>query len=93
MSFNRHELMDFKKFAQSKRLLYNNKKIYLHGAFKAGKRIVNGDIFWANEVHISGKPVDIELVYKTYLEWFNYTRNDNEPERAFVSVKLGEAGE
>ena len=93
MGINNHELMDFKKFVQSrKKLMYHEDTIFLSGCFKEGKssKLFRGDNFEAHIVNESGKSQDINLIYKTYLEWFNYTRNDNEKERIFVLVKLGE---
>jgi hypothetical protein len=91
MGFNQHELMDFKKFAQSiKGLLYSDETIFLYGTFKEGDNIIEGDNFTAHIVKKSGEKLNIDLIYKTYIEWFNYTRNPDEKERVFVSVKLEE---
>ena len=81
------ELMDFKKFAQSKKgCLYCEETIKLNGTFREkGSHVdISGDII---EAHKLGK-LSIEEIYKVYLEWFNYTIRPNEKERRFVSVKL-----
>lgn len=89
MGFNKHELMDFKKFTQSiKGLMYSEDTFFLNGSFKEiGSSKVIEEGFEAHKVFESAKPIDLELIYKTYLEWFNYTRNDDEKERIFVLVK------
>ena len=87
--------MDFKKFAQSKlNLLYSEETIFIDGSFKevGNDKIFSGDKFEAHIVKESGKKEDIELIYKTYLDWFNITRNENEKERIFVSVKQDASG-
>jgi hypothetical protein len=83
-------LMDFRKFAQSKKgLMYSDETIFIEGIYKtADGEIQDGDNFKAHKVWKSGEKVDVELVYKTYLEWFNYTLRPGERERFFVSVKL-----
>ncbi len=91
MSFNKHELMDFKKFVQSiSKLLYSENTIFISGSFKevGSNEIIKGDNFEAHKVFESGKAIDIKLIYKTYLDWFNYTRNSDEKERIFVSVEI-----
>ena len=90
------EMMDFKKFAQSiKGLMYNDEKIFIEGTFKEKKtkKIISGDNFLANKVWKSGEKINLELIYKTYLEWFNRTSHYGEEEREFISVKLGEVKE
>jgi hypothetical protein len=86
------ELMDFKKFAQSvKKLIYSDERIMIYGVFKdkiTGK-IQSGDNFMANIVNESGKKEKAELIYKTYIEWFNRTLRPYENEREFVSAKFG----
>jgi len=87
------EIMDFKKFAQSKKkLMYSDEKIWIEGTFKRedSDEIFKGDNFWAKKVHTSGKPITAEEVYKTYLEWFNHTLRPYEKKRIFVSAKIGE---
>ena len=82
-------LMDFKKFAQSKlRKLYCEETIKINGTFKDVKtgKVIKNDIF---EAHKLGKD-SIEEIYRTYIEWFNYTKNPVEHEREFISVKLFE---
>ena len=78
-------MMPFKKFVQSKGILYCEETIKVNGTFKekGTGEIIKGDIFYAHKL---GK-LTIEEVYKIYLEWFNHTRSDNEKEREFVSVK------
>jgi len=86
------EIMDFKKFAQSKKgLIYSDEKVWIEGKFKEGgsKKIHSGDNFWANEIYTSGKSITAEEIYKTYLEWFNYTLRRGEKTRIFVSAKIG----
>ncbi len=93
MSFNMHELMDFKKFAQTiSKLMYSEDTIFIKGCFKevGSNKIIEGDNFEAHKVFESGKKIDLKLIYKTYIKWFNYTKNPDEKERIFVSVKLGE---
>jgi len=88
--------MDFKKFAQSVRnLLYSEETILIEGCFKdAGKdKVFSGDNFEAHIVKESGKKMDIELIYKTYIDWYNYTRNEQDNERVFVSVKQDAKGD
>ena len=87
------EIMDFKKFAQSKKgLIYSDEKVWIEGKFKevGSDKIHDGDNFLANEVHTNGKPISAKEIYKTYLEWFNYTLRQGEGKRIFVSAKLGE---
>ena len=87
------ELMDFKKFVQSlKGLMYDDDKVFIKGTFngKITKEIVSGDNFLANKVWKSGEKLSAELIYKTYLEWFNYTLRRGEEEREFVSAELKE---
>ncbi len=86
------EMMDFKKFAQSvKRLMYNEEKVFIIGQYKikGSEKIHSGDNFTANKVFESGKKINAELIYKTYLEWFNRTLRPYEKERIFVSAKFG----
>ena len=86
-------IMDFQKFAQTKKgLMYNEEKVFIKGTFKGKKtnEIVSGDDFWANKVYESGKKISPELIYKTYLEWFNYTQHLGEEEREFVKAEFGE---
>ena len=84
------EMMDFKKFAQSKRLIYSEERVFIKGVFKwADGTISEGDDFWADKVHTSGKPISAEEIYKIYLEWFNRTLRPHEKERFFVSAKFG----
>ena len=85
------EIMNFQKFAQSKKgLMYNNEKVWIEGTFKneGSDKITEGDNFWANEVHTSGELISAEEIYKTYLEWFNRTLRPYEKERIFVSAKI-----
>ena len=87
------EIMDFQKFAQSRKgLMYSEKKVWIEGKFKneGSKEVFDKDDFWANEIHTSGKPINAEEIYKTYLEWFNYTLRPGEKERVFVSAKIGD---
>jgi hypothetical protein len=91
------EMMDFKKFAQSKGLIYSEERIWIEGKFKrvGNEKVFSGDNFWADKVHTSGEPINAEEIYKTYLEWFNRTLRPFEKERFFVSAKFGkkEAGD
>ena len=85
-------LMDFKKFAQSKKgLMYNNERLVLKGKFreKGSKKVISGDNFWVNKVYKSGEKINAELIYKTYIDWFNYTLRPMEIERVFVSAEFG----
>ena len=83
-------MMDFKKFAQSKGLIYSEERVFIEGVFKwEDGTITKGDNFWADKVHISGEPISAEEIYKTYLEWFNRTLRPFEQERFFVSAKFG----
>ena len=85
------EIMDFKKFAQSKkRLMYSDEKVWIEGTFKqeGSDDIHEEDNFLANKIHTSGKPITAEEIYKTYIEWFNYTLRPYEKKRFFVSAKL-----
>jgi hypothetical protein len=83
-------MMDFKKFAQSKGLIYSEEKVWIERVFKwENGEITKGDNFWANEVHTSGEKISAEEIYKTYLEWFNRTLRSFEKERFFVSAKFG----
>jgi len=87
------EIMDFKKFAQSRKgLMFSEEKVFIKGVFreKGEKKTISGDNFWTNKVWKSGEKTNVELIYKTYLEWFNYTLRRNEKEREFVSAKFGE---
>ena len=81
------ELMDFKKFAQSvKGLMYGEEKLFIKGKFKdEGDNKVFSEKFWANKVWESGEKINEELIYKTYLEWFNRTLRPYEKKRIFVS--------
>ena len=88
MSINT-EMMPFKKYVESLNILYREDTITITGTFKekgTGK-VIDNDTFDACRI---GKGNDIELIYKTYLKWFNHTRDKNEPEREFVSVKKAE---
>lgn len=90
MGFNKHELMDFKKYSQSvKKLLFSEDTIFIEGCFreKGSKKIIKGDNFEAKVVKISGEKASANFIYKTYIDWFNYTRNEDEKERTFVSAK------
>lgn len=85
-------MMDFKKFAQSvKGLIYSEDKVFIKGVFrgKMTKEIVSCDDFMANKVWKSGESLNAELVYRTYLEWFNRTLLPHEEEREFISAKFG----
>ena len=85
------EIMDFKKFSQSKKgLMYSDEKVWVEGTFKeeGSEKVHIGDNFWANKIHTSGKPINAEEIYKIYLEWFNYTLRPHEKERLFVSAKF-----
>lgn len=89
-------LVDFKKFVQSKKgLMFSENKIFIKGTFKekGSDKIVSGDNFWAHEVFKSGEKINAELIYKTYLEWFNYTLRPHEKERIFVSAEFGDEDE
>jgi hypothetical protein len=84
------EIMDFKKFAQSKGLIYSEERVFIEGVFKwEDGTITKGDNFWADRVHTSGEPINAEEIYKTYLDWFNRTLKPFEHERFFVSAKFG----
>jgi len=86
------ELMDFKKFVQSvKKLLYCEEKVFIKGTFREVNSgvVFSGDDFWANEVHESGKKINAELIYRTYLDWFNRSLRPHEKLREFVHVKFG----
>jgi hypothetical protein len=88
------EMMNFKKFAQSKGLIYSEERVFIEGVFKwADGEITKGDDFWAYKVHTSGESITAEEIYKTYLEWFNRTLRPFEKERFFVSAKFGRAEE
>jgi hypothetical protein len=84
------EMMPFKKFVQSKEIIYNEDTIKVNGTFKEKKSgiIIRGDIFNAHK--LAGK--SIEEIYKVYLDWFNHTRTEHEEERVFVSVKREQEG-
>ncbi len=85
------EMMDFKKFSQSlKHLIYSEEKVWMEGKFKFidGEEIISGDNFWANVVHTSGKLMNAEEIYKTYIEWFNRTLRPGETKRIFISAKI-----
>ena len=86
------ELMNFKKFAQSKKgFICNEEKVWIEGKFKnkGNEEVFEGDNFYGNEVLVGGKPINAETIYRTYLEWFNYTLRPGEKERIFVSAKIG----
>ena len=85
------EIMDFKKFAQSvKGLMYTEDEIVILGKFKEDDgKIISGDNFMAKKVHTSNKKISAKEIYKTYIEWFNYTLRRGEKERFFVSAKFG----
>ena len=90
------EIMDFKKFAQSKKgLMYDDEKVWIEGTFKreGSDEVFKGDNFLANKVHTSGKSINAEEIYRTYLEWFNYTLRQYEKKRIFVSAKIGSKNE
>ena len=63
------EIMDFKKFAQRENLMYTEERIWIEGSFKeiGSKKIITGDNFWAHKVHSSGKLINAEEIYKTYI--------------------------
>ena len=84
------ELMDFKKFAQSvKGLMYSEEEVFINGTFKKQSgEIISGDDFLAKKVWKSGEKVSVELIYRTYIEWFNRTLRPGESPREFVKVKL-----
>ena len=85
------EMMDLKKFAQSKGLIYSEDKVWIEGRFKEDSdKIILSDSFWAAEVHTSGQPLNAEEIYRVYLEWFNRTLKPFEKERFFVSAKFGD---
>lgn len=87
------EMMDFKKFSQSvKGLMYSEEEIWIEGKFKNKKsgEITSGDNFWAKKIHTSGKSINAEEIYKTYLEWFNRTLRSGEDERVFILAKFVE---
>jgi len=87
------EIMDFKKFAQSKKgLIYHDEQVWIKGKFKEvdSKTVREGDNFWANKVNKNGESINAKTIYKAYLEWFNYTLRPGEKERIFVSAKMGE---
>lgn len=87
----RHEeLMDIHKFAYTKNLMHSDKKIWINGTFKdkVTGEITSGDNFKAIEIWENGKKLDAELIYKTYLEWFNRTLRPFENEREFVSASF-----
>jgi hypothetical protein len=86
-------IMDFQKFSQSRKgLIYSEDKVFIEGCFKeeGSDKIICGDNFSANAVHKSGEKINAEIIYKTYLEWFNYTLKIGEKPRVFVSAKFGE---
>jgi hypothetical protein len=85
------EIMDFKKFAQSRKgLIFCDRKVWIEGVFRESDgKIIVGDNFLANVVHTSGEQETAEEIYKTYIEWFNYTLRHFEKERFFVSAKFG----
>ncbi len=85
------EMMDFKKFVQSRKgLMFSEEKVFIKGTFKGKKtkEVISGDNFWANKVWKSGEKLNAELIYKTYLEWFNYTLRNREEEREFINAKI-----
>ncbi|MGV8150018.1 MAG: hypothetical protein ACLKAN_13555 [Alkaliphilus sp.] len=87
------EIMDFKKFAKSKKgLMYSDDKVFIEGKYKedGSEEIYEGDDFLANKVFVSGEPINAEIIYRTYLEWFNYTLRPGEKERLFVSANIKE---
>ena len=87
------EIMDFQKFAQSRKgLMYNDRKVWIEGKFKneGNDEVFDKDDFWANEIHTSGEPINAEEIYRTYLGWYNYTLRPGEKKRIFVSAKIGE---
>lgn len=86
------EIMDFRKFAETRKRLYYDEKVWIEGKYKhkGSEEVFEGDNFWANKVLISGEPLNAETIYRTYLGWFNYTLRPGEKERFFVSAKLGE---
>lgn len=91
-SANPEYMMYFKKFAQSvKGLIFNEEKVFIKGKFKqeGSNEVFSKDDFLANEVHESGKSINAELIYKTYLEWFNRTLKPHETKRIFVSAEFG----
>ncbi len=78
------EMMPFKKYVQSKGIIYDENTIRINGTFKeknSGK-IIKRDIITAHKL---GK-LSIKDIYKTYLAWFNLTRTEDEDERTFVNV-------
>lgn len=86
------EVMDFKKFAQSRKgLMYSEDKLVILGTFKCkgSEKVYSGDNFKANKVWKSGECANQDVIYKTYLEWFNYTLRQGEKERVFASAKFG----
>ena len=78
------EMMPFKKYAQSKGLVYSEDTIWIQGTFKdkeTGEK--SSEVFKAHKVS-----PDVKVTYKTYLDWFNYTICDEYThEREFVKVK------
>jgi len=90
------EIMDFEKFAKSlKGLMFSGEKVFIKGTFKGKKtgEIVSGDDFWAKTIWKSREKINVKLIYKTYLEWFNYTLRPGEEEREFVNAEFGKEGE
>lgn len=86
-------MMDLKKFASSvKGLIYSEEKIWIEGKFKeeGSEEVIDGDNFWANQIHKSGEQINAEEIYKIYIEWFNRTLRDGEKKRIFVSAKFGD---
>ena len=87
------EFMDFKKFVQSvKGLMFSDEKVLLTGVFKGTKtnQIISDDIFTANKIWESGKKLNAELIYRTYLEYFNRILRLGEEEREFVEADIEE---
>ena len=80
------ELMPFKKFCESKRILYRDETKLIEGTFRDSvtKELVKKDIFTAYVVG-NGTAKD---TYEAYLLWFNHTRTQYENAREFVEAKF-----
>ena len=67
------EMMPFKKFVETLGILYREDTIKITGSFKekGTNNIIDNDTFEAKRI---GKSEDLELIYKTYLKWFNHTK-------------------